>query len=46
VIFAGAVQETAPYYAAANAVILPSHREGLPTVVLEAQAAGKPVLGA
>jgi glycosyltransferase involved in cell wall biosynthesis len=46
VIFAGAVQETAPYYAAADVVILPSHREGLPTVVLEAQAAGKPVLGA
>src|SRR5260370_3964865 len=46
VIFAGAVQNTAPYYSIADFLVLPSHREGLPTVVLEAQAAGKPVLGA
>ena len=46
VIFAGAVQDTAPYYALADMVILPSHREGYPIVVLEAQAAGKPVIGA
>ncbi len=46
VIFAGAARDIAPYYALADAVVLPSHREGLPTVVLEAQAAGIPVVGA
>jgi len=46
VIFAGAVQNIDIYYAMADVVVLPSHREGLPTVVLEAQAAGKPVIGA
>jgi glycosyltransferase involved in cell wall biosynthesis len=46
VIFAGAVRDTPAYYAIADVVVLPSHREGLPTVILEAQAAGKPVVGA
>jgi glycosyltransferase involved in cell wall biosynthesis len=46
VIFAGPVQDIATYYATADVVVLPSHREGLPTVLLEAQAAGKPVVGA
>jgi glycosyltransferase involved in cell wall biosynthesis len=46
IIFAGAVHDTTPYYALADMLILPSHREGLPTVVLEAHAAGKPVIGA
>jgi glycosyltransferase involved in cell wall biosynthesis len=45
-IFAGPVQDIATYYAIAHVVMLPSHREGLPTVILEAQAAGKPVVGA
>jgi glycosyltransferase involved in cell wall biosynthesis len=46
VVFAGAVPDTATYYAIADVVVLPSHREGLPMVVLEAHAAGKPVVGA
>ena len=46
VICAGPVRDTPRFYAAADIVVLPSHREGLPTVVLEAQAAGKPVVAA
>lgn len=46
IVFVGALQDTPTVYAAADIVVLPSHREGLPTVVLEAQAAGKPVVGA
>jgi glycosyltransferase involved in cell wall biosynthesis len=40
------VEDTPPYYALMDVLILPSHREGLPNVVLEAQAAGKPVAAA
>jgi glycosyltransferase involved in cell wall biosynthesis len=46
IILAGPVNDPAPYYALADFLILPSHREGLPTVVLEGHAAGKPVIGA
>jgi glycosyltransferase involved in cell wall biosynthesis len=46
VILAGPVNDTAPYYAIADVLVLASHREGLPTVVLEGHAAGKPVIGA
>lgn len=46
IVFVGAFHDTPTVYAAADVVVLPSHREGLPTVVLEAQAAGKPVVGA
>ena len=40
------VEDTPPYYALMDLLILPSHREGLPNVVLEAQAACKPVAAA
>lgn len=40
------VEDAAPYYALMNVFVLPSHREGLPNVVLEAQAAGKSVVAA
>jgi glycosyltransferase involved in cell wall biosynthesis len=46
VIFAGLVEDTAAYYALMDVFILPSHREGLPNAVLEAQAAGIPVVAA
>jgi glycosyltransferase involved in cell wall biosynthesis len=46
VILAGPVKDTAPYYAMADVLVLPSYREGLPTVILEGHAAGKPVIGA
>jgi glycosyltransferase involved in cell wall biosynthesis len=44
VIFAGLVEDTAAYYALMDVFVLPSHREGLPNAVLEAQAAGLPVV--
>jgi glycosyltransferase involved in cell wall biosynthesis len=46
VILTGPVNDPAPYYAIADILVLPSHREGLPTVILEGHAAGKPVIGA
>jgi len=46
VILTGNVHDTAPYYALMDLLALPSHREGFPNVVLEAYAAGKPVVAA
>jgi glycosyltransferase involved in cell wall biosynthesis len=46
IILAGEVLDTAPYYALMDVLVLPSHREGFPNVVLEAYAAGKPVVAA
>jgi glycosyltransferase involved in cell wall biosynthesis len=46
VIFAGLVEDPAAYYALMDIFILPSHREGLPNAILEAQAAGIPVVAA
>jgi len=46
VILTGEVLDTAPYYALMDVLVLPSHREGFPNVVLEAYAGGKPVVAA
>jgi glycosyltransferase involved in cell wall biosynthesis len=40
------VEDPAPYYSVMDVFVLPTHREGLPNVVLEAQAACKPVAAA
>jgi glycosyltransferase involved in cell wall biosynthesis len=38
------VPDTAPYYLVMDVLALPTHREGFPNAVLEAQAAGRPVV--
>ena len=44
VVFAGAVDDPRPWYAAADVVVVPSRWEGMALVPLEAMAAGRPVV--
>jgi glycosyltransferase involved in cell wall biosynthesis len=44
VSFVGAVDDVRPYLAAADVVVLPSYREGVPRVAMEAAAAGRPIV--
>ena len=43
VTFVGGVDDVRPYLASAALVVLPSYREGIPRVAMEAAAMGKPV---
>jgi glycosyltransferase involved in cell wall biosynthesis len=43
--FAGPVDDTRAWYAAADVVVLPSRWEGMPLTLLEALAVGRPVVG-
>ena len=44
VVFTGEVNDVQPYYAAADVMVLPSHSEGSPYVLLEAMAANLPIV--
>jgi glycosyltransferase involved in cell wall biosynthesis len=43
VTFIGPVEDVRPYLASATVVVLPSYREGIPRVAMEAAAMGRPV---
>jgi glycosyltransferase involved in cell wall biosynthesis len=43
VTFVGPVEDVRPYLASATVVVLPSYREGIPRVAMEAAAMGRPV---
>lgn len=43
-VFAGHQKEVRPFYAIADLFVLPSHSEGSPNVLLEAMAAGLPIV--
>jgi glycosyltransferase involved in cell wall biosynthesis len=45
VTFAGPVRDVRPYLAAADIVLMPSYREGIPRALMEAAAAGVAVVG-
>lgn len=44
IICTGAVSDTAPYYSVMDILLLPTHREGFPNVILEAAASGVPAI--
>ena len=44
VVCTGFVADTAPWYGAMDVLVLPTHREGFPNVVLEAAASGIPMI--
>jgi glycosyltransferase involved in cell wall biosynthesis len=44
IVCTGFVDDAAPYYHVMDLLALPTHREGFPNTVLEAYAAGKPVV--
>ncbi|MCU0227995.1 MAG: glycosyltransferase family 4 protein [Bryobacterales bacterium] len=44
IVFAGLRTQVTPFYAMATVFVLPSHSEGSPNVILEAMAAGTPIV--